>query len=168
MIQKLILIFCQYFVSNNSWSNWYRYVRLQISEESDEAPGIKASLTTSQFVEWSCAQFAQPVSVDTEAESTNDVESRAHYEREWRYVYVFRIFISFNHRTFSLIGCYFYVVRYLRNKRQRREVREEQKKMSSIRIESQIFHARCPQQPEVLLFHPFDSHLAVACRDHFG
>ena len=49
--------------------------------------GVKNPLTTSQFVDWSCAQFAQPVSFDTEAESMNDIESRAHYEREWRYVF---------------------------------------------------------------------------------
>ncbi|XP_058791281.1 regulatory-associated protein of mTOR isoform X2 [Phymastichus coffea] len=112
-----------------------------ISEESDETQGFKNPLTTSQFVEWSCAQFAQPVSFDHEAESTNDVESRSHHEREWR---------------------------YLRNKKQRKEVRDEQLRAVYGRIESQVFHARCPQQPEVLLFHPFDSHLAVACKDYFG
>jgi regulator-associated protein of mTOR len=36
------------------------------------------------------------------------------------------------------------------------------------RIETQVFHTRCPQPPDVLLFHPFDSHLAVACKDYFG
>ncbi|XP_023246408.1 regulatory-associated protein of mTOR isoform X2 [Copidosoma floridanum] len=112
-----------------------------ISEESDETPGFRKPLVTSEFVEWSCAQFAQPVHHDAEAESAHDFESRAHYEREWR---------------------------YLRNKRQKKEVIEEQLKVVNGRIEFQVFHARCPQQPEVLLFHPFDSHLAVACKDYFG
>ncbi|XP_034933935.1 regulatory-associated protein of mTOR isoform X2 [Chelonus insularis] len=112
-----------------------------ISEETDDTSGIRKPLITSQFVEWSCAQFAQPVSFDNETESTSDMESRAHYEREWR---------------------------YLRNKRQRREAREEQQKAHVSRIESQVFHSRCPQQPEVLLFHPFDPHLAVASKDNFG
>lgn len=44
-------------------------------------PGVKTLLTTSQFVEWSCAQFAQPVSLEDEME---DVESRPYLEREWR------------------------------------------------------------------------------------
>ncbi|XP_043280905.1 regulatory-associated protein of mTOR isoform X2 [Venturia canescens] len=112
-----------------------------ISEEADELPGTKNPLTTSQFVEWSCSQFAQPVSFENETESTSDVESRAHYEREWR---------------------------YLRNKRQRRDAREEQQKAVHSRIESQIFHNRVPQPPEVLVFHPFDHHLAVAAKDSFG
>lgn len=62
----------------------YSGILLQISEEADEVAGIKTPLTTSQFVEWSCAQFAQPVSLEIETESMNDMESRAHYEREWR------------------------------------------------------------------------------------
>ncbi|KZC07312.1 Regulatory-associated protein of mTOR [Dufourea novaeangliae] len=112
-----------------------------ISEEADEVAGIKTPLTTSQFVEWSCAQFAQPVSVEIETESMNDMESRAHYEREWR---------------------------YLRNKRHRREAKEEQLRAVQSRVESQIFHARCPHSPEVLTFHPFEPHLAVALKDFVG
>ncbi|KAK9301643.1 hypothetical protein QLX08_006065 [Tetragonisca angustula] len=112
-----------------------------ISEEADEVAGIKTPLTTSQFVEWSCAQFAQPVSLEIETESMNDMESRAHYEREWR---------------------------YLRNKKQRREAREEQLRSVQSRVESQIFHTRCSHSPEVLTFHPFEPHLAVALKDYFG
>ncbi|KAK0077123.1 hypothetical protein PV325_004412 [Microctonus aethiopoides] len=112
-----------------------------ISEEADDVIGTKNPLTSSQFVEWSCAQFAQPVSFDTETESTSDMESRSHYEREWR---------------------------YLRNKKQRNEAREEQQRSHASRIESQIFHSRCPQQPEVIMFHPFEPHLAVASKDSFG
>ncbi|XP_015588597.1 regulatory-associated protein of mTOR isoform X3 [Cephus cinctus] len=112
-----------------------------ISEEADDVPGARSPLTTSQFVEWSCAQFAQPVSLESEVESTNDLESRVHYEREWR---------------------------YLRNKRQRRDPRDEQLRAARGRIESQVFHARSPQAPDVLTFHPFDTHLAVASKDSFG
>lgn len=56
----------------------------------------------------------------------------------------------------------------MRNQKIKTEAGEEQKKVTSGKIESQIFHSRSPQPPEVLLFHPFDSHLAVSCRDHFG
>ncbi|KAG7209721.1 hypothetical protein KM043_011355 [Ampulex compressa] len=116
-------------------------VPITISEESDEDPGIKTPLTTSLFVEWSCAQFAQPVSLENETESTNDMESRAHHEREWR---------------------------YLRNRKQRRDAREEQPRASQSRLESQVFHTRGPYSPEALTFHPFEQHLAVALKDHFG
>lgn len=112
-----------------------------IAEEADDASGPKNPLTSSQFVDWSCAQFAQPVNFDSETESTSDMESRSHYEREWR---------------------------YLRNKRLRLEAHEEQNKAHNSRIESQVFHSRCPQQPEVVAFHPFDPHLAVASKDSFG
>lgn len=111
-----------------------------ITEEADEVL-VKNPLTTSLFVEWSCAQFAQPVSLENETESTNDVESRAHYEREWR---------------------------YLRNKKQRRDAKDEQVKVLRGRLESQVFHTRCPQPPEVVAFHPFDTQLAVAAKDCFG
>ncbi|XP_078048119.1 regulatory associated protein of MTOR complex 1 isoform X1 [Augochlora pura] len=114
---------------------------MQILEEADEFPEIKTPLTTSQFVEWSCAQFAQPVSLESETESMNDMESRAHYERDWR---------------------------YLRNKRHRSETREEQVRAVQSRVESQIFHARCPVSPDVLTFHPFEPHLAVALKDFIG
>ncbi|XP_046483288.1 regulatory-associated protein of mTOR isoform X4 [Neodiprion pinetum] len=112
-----------------------------ITEEADEVLGFKNPLTTSLFVEWNCAQFAQPVSLESETESTNDIESRAHYEREWR---------------------------YLRNKKQRRDAKEEQIRVARGRLESQVFHTRSPQPPEVVTFHPFDKHLAVAAKDCFG
>lgn len=112
-----------------------------ISEETDDIYNTKSPLVVSQFVEWSCAQFAQPVVLSVEAESTNDVESRAHHEREWR---------------------------YLRNKSQRMDVKDEHTKIESGRIDLQIFHTRSSQAPEILLFHPFDPHLAVGCKDYFG
>ncbi|XP_014234805.1 regulatory-associated protein of mTOR [Trichogramma pretiosum] len=110
--------------------------------EGIEVPlSARNPLVTSKFVEWSCSQFAQPVSFSSEVDTSKDIESRAHHEREWR---------------------------YLRNKRQRHEVKDEQIRAVNGRIDSQVFVARCPQSPELLLFHPFDSHLAVACKDYFG
>lgn len=44
-------------------------------------PGTKTPLTTSQFVEWSCSQFAQPAGLENEMD---DVESKSYLEREWR------------------------------------------------------------------------------------
>ncbi|XP_071567767.1 regulatory-associated protein of mTOR isoform X2 [Temnothorax nylanderi] len=109
-----------------------------ISEETDEAPGAKTPLTTSQFVEWSCAQFAQPVSLEDEMD---DVESRPYLEREWRFI---------------------------RNAKQRQDAREEQLRAPQNKMESQVCHARCSQAPQVLVFHPFEPHLAVALKDCFG
>lgn len=31
-----------------------------------------------------------------------------------------------------------------------------------------MYHARCPQSPQTLVFHPFEPHLAVALKDCFG
>jgi hypothetical protein len=40
-------------------------------------------LMTTQYVDWSCKYFTQPVMKFLE---DNDVESSLHYEREWRYL----------------------------------------------------------------------------------
>jgi len=55
---------------------------LQISEEENDINSGHKSLVTTQFVDWSCKYFAQPVMKFLE---DNDVESNLHYEREWRY-----------------------------------------------------------------------------------
>ncbi|KAF7992418.1 hypothetical protein HCN44_001743 [Aphidius gifuensis] len=112
-----------------------------ITEEADEAACNKTPLTTSQFVDWSCAQFAQPVSFDNDNNKQMDVESRSHNEREWR---------------------------YLRNKTLRIDASEEQQRCTNSKIDCQVFHTRCPQQPEVIKFHPFDTHIAVAVKDYFA
>ncbi|CAG2054634.1 unnamed protein product, partial [Timema podura] len=52
----------------------------QISEEADDTCGVKQPLVTTQFVEWSCKYFAQPVMKFLE---DNDIESSLYYEREW-------------------------------------------------------------------------------------
>ncbi|RLU18249.1 hypothetical protein DMN91_008605 [Ooceraea biroi] len=109
-----------------------------ISEETDEVPGVKTPLTISQFVEWSCAQFAQPVSLEDEMD---DVESRPYLEREWRFI---------------------------RNAKQRQDAMEEQLRAPQNKVESQVYHARCPHSPQILAFHPFEPHLAVALKDCFG
>ncbi|XP_014472593.1 PREDICTED: regulatory-associated protein of mTOR isoform X3 [Dinoponera quadriceps] len=108
-----------------------------ISEETDEVPGFKTPLTTSQFVEWSCSQFAQPASLEDEMD---DVESKPYLEREWRFI---------------------------RNEKQRHDAKEQLRTPQS-KVESQVCHARCPQSPQILVFHPFESHLAVALKDSFG
>lgn len=56
----------------------------------------------------------------------------------------------------------------MRNAKQRHDAKEEQVRAAQNRLESQVFHARCPQSPEVLVFHPFEPHLAVALKDYFG
>lgn len=58
--------------------------------------------------------------------------------------------------------------RYLRNRKQRNDAKEEFSKIAHGRLESQVFHVRSPQPPDLLVFHPFDSHLAVACKDYVG
>ncbi|XP_071450687.1 regulatory-associated protein of mTOR-like [Hetaerina americana] len=110
-----------------------------ISEEADDAGGLRKPLVSTQFVEWSCKYFAQPVMKFLE---DDDVESKQHYEREWR---------------------------YMRNTHLRKEAKEEQKRLGcGSRIESQVFTARSPDPPSVIQFHPYDNHLVVAGRDCYG
>ncbi|KAJ9585619.1 hypothetical protein L9F63_002589, partial [Diploptera punctata] len=109
-----------------------------ISEEENDVNSIRKPLITTQFVDWSCKYFAQPVMKYREE---NDVESNLHYEREWR---------------------------YQRNSTLRCEAREEQKRVSSGRLESQVFNARSPSPPTVIKFHPYETYIAVADKDSFG
>jgi len=58
--------------------------------------------------------------------------------------------------------------RFIRNAKQRQDAREEQLRAPQNKMESQVYHARCSQSPQVLVFHPFEPHLAVALKDCFG
>lgn len=109
-----------------------------ISEESDETTGSRKPLVSTQFIDWSCKYFAQPVMKFQEG---NDIESSLYYDREYRY-----------HHNNVL----------------RLEAIEEQMKIPNGRLESQIFNSRCPNPPSVVLFHPYETHIAVACKDSFG
>nr|CAD7444287.1 unnamed protein product [Timema bartmani] len=109
-----------------------------ISEEADDTCGVKQPLVTTQFVEWSCKYFAQPVMKFLE---DNDIESSLYYEREWRY-----------QRNFAL----------------RQEAKEEQSRISTGKLEHQVFNTRSPQPPSVIRFHPYETHIVVAGRDSFG
>lgn len=60
------------------------------------------------------------------------------------------------------------IVRFIRNEKQRQDAKEEQSRASLNKMESQVCHARCPQSPQLLTFHPYESHLAVALKDCFG
>lgn len=67
-----------------------------------------------------------------------DCESREHHQRRWTLA---------------------------RNRELRREARAA---CRVSRLETQAFHSRCPLPPAVVLFHPYDQHLAVASKDNFG
>lgn len=54
-----------------------------INEESTENENRRQPLVTTQFVPWSCKQFATSVMKES---PLNDVESKPYYEREWRYL----------------------------------------------------------------------------------
>lgn len=58
--------------------------------------------------------------------------------------------------------------RFIRNAKQRQDAKEEQIRAPQNKIESQIYHARCPHSPQILVFHPYEPHLAVALKDCFG
>ncbi|XP_069683368.1 regulatory-associated protein of mTOR [Periplaneta americana] len=109
-----------------------------ISEEENDVNSSHKPLVTTQFVDWSCKYFAQRVMKFLQ---NNDVESDLHYEREWR---------------------------YQRNSALRCEAREEQRRIASGRLESQVFNSRCPHPPTVIRFHPYETYVAVAGKDTFG
>lgn len=55
-----------------------------INEETDEKEhSSRKPLVSTQFVQWSSKRFAQPVMMKNKLE---DIESSAHYEREWRHI----------------------------------------------------------------------------------
>ncbi|PNF16965.1 Regulatory-associated protein of mTOR [Cryptotermes secundus] len=108
-----------------------------ISEEENDTNSNRKPLVTTQFVDWSCKYFAQPVMKFLE---DNDVESSIHYEREWR---------------------------YQRNSALRCEARDEQRRIATGRLESQVFNTRCPNPPSVIQFHPYETYVAVAGKDAF-
>lgn len=58
--------------------------------------------------------------------------------------------------------------RFQRNLAIQNESREEQLRAPHGRIETQVFHARSPQSPDAITFHPFEQHIAIACKDYFG
>lgn len=110
-----------------------------ISEDSDDKEQRK-SLVSTQFVEWSCKQFATPI---MKPAALSDVESLTHYEREWR---------------------------YLRNERVRKQFRGDyvKRKLNVPRIEAQLFNTKCSTPPTILQFHPYDQQIAAVGRDTFG
>ncbi|XP_046991838.1 regulatory-associated protein of mTOR isoform X1 [Schistocerca americana] len=115
-----------------------RVLHNTISEEADDNARGRRPLVKTQFVEWSSKYFAQSA---THGQDDNDVESDLHYEREWR---------------------------YQRNHLLRIEARDEQRRILSSKLESQVFNARNPNAPSVIAFHPYDTHIAVAGKDSFG
>lgn len=109
-----------------------------ISEESDECSVQRKPVIHTNFVDWSCKYFAQPIMRFIEE---SDTESNTFYEREWR---------------------------YSRNATLRTEAKEELRKTPQPRIENQVFHARFPNIPSVLLFQPYDPIIAIAGKDSVG
>ncbi|KAK9500893.1 hypothetical protein O3M35_002064 [Rhynocoris fuscipes] len=116
-------------------------VHTTISEDAvEEANGSggssgRKSIVSTQFIEWSCKYFAQSITTD---EDLIDKESPLHYQREWR---------------------------FLRNSKLRKEAAEECARLSTSRLENQMFHTRCSFQPNCVKFHPYESQIAITYKD---
>lgn len=56
----------------------------RIAEESEDNKehNLRKPLVSTQFVEWSCKKFAQPMMKS----KIQDVESTGYFEKEWRYL----------------------------------------------------------------------------------
>ncbi|KAG7303144.1 hypothetical protein JYU34_013176 [Plutella xylostella] len=105
---------------------------------------IKKPIVTFDYIERAAAAFAWEESefegVGSGARRRRDLESRAHQQRVWRYG---------------------------RNAELRKQARALETARIT-RLESQVFHSRCPLPPAAVLFHPYEQHVAVASRDNFG
>ncbi|XP_013169289.1 PREDICTED: protein raptor homolog [Papilio xuthus] len=120
------------------------------STSSNSSQSTKKAIVSTEFVEWATAQFARGEGGEGgEGEAGGagggdaDSESRAHHERVWRRA---------------------------RNRSLRRDARALRAGLAGrgARLETQTFHSRCPLPPAVVLFHPYEQHLAVAFKDTFG
>ncbi|XP_066908393.1 regulatory-associated protein of mTOR isoform X2 [Halyomorpha halys] len=103
----------------------------------EENNSKKRPLVSTQFVEWCCNYFAQPIMCLKK--NIIDVESPEYYRREWR---------------------------YLKNTEMRKEAKFEISKMSHSRIESQLFSTKCSSPAQAVTFHPYDPHIAIAVKDN--
>lgn len=109
-----------------------------ISEDIVEEEDLKRKpLVSTQFVDWSCNYFAQPIMCLKK--NRIDIESPDYYRREWR---------------------------YLKNTEMRKEAKNEVLKMSHSRIESQLFSTKCTLPAQAVTFHPYDPHIAIAVKDN--
>ncbi|KAL3274396.1 hypothetical protein HHI36_015789 [Cryptolaemus montrouzieri] len=116
-----------------------KYQHSTISEDSEDKTTLKKTkrLVSTAFVEWSSKYFAQAA----KRKRANDIESKQHYEREWRFI---------------------------RNSKIRREAKDEQRKAISCKLECQVFNTRTSVPPSILKFHPYDQQIAVAGRNGFS
>ncbi|XP_063380465.1 regulatory-associated protein of mTOR [Cydia fagiglandana] len=109
------------------------------SVSSTSSQQSKKPIVSTQFVEWAHTLFAR-ADAEAGAGAEPDVESRAHHARVWRY-------------------------------QRNRSLRNEAKALvgSKVpRLETQAFHSRCQLPPGVILFHPYEQHIALAFKDNFG
>ncbi|XP_065210456.1 regulatory-associated protein of mTOR isoform X2 [Planococcus citri] len=94
-------------------------------------------LVSTKFVDWCGKYFSECKKPHSDR---CDIESRAHFEREWRYA---------------------------RNHVQEKVSRDECSRSYQFRVENVIFSTRCAQAPAVLLFHPYENHFITTAKDAF-
>ncbi|XP_061193905.1 regulatory-associated protein of mTOR-like isoform X1 [Saccostrea echinata] len=101
----------------------------------DDSRSIKQISVATEFFEWSCRHFAQPLMRLSEEQ---DPESSSHHKREFR---------------------------FLRNAIVRQEAREEQLRAGFNRLDVEVFVNKNQGIPTVIKFHPYECHVAVADKD---
>ncbi|XP_060573452.1 regulatory-associated protein of mTOR-like isoform X2 [Ruditapes philippinarum] len=106
-------------------------------EDKDDDKDIKgqAQNISTEFFEWSCKHFVQPIMRLSDEE---DSESNSYLQRNFRFD---------------------------RNTQVKEEAREEQVKAGFNRLDNEIFVNRNVGVPSVIKFHPYESELAVADKD---
>ncbi|KAG6458320.1 hypothetical protein O3G_MSEX010798 [Manduca sexta] len=136
--------------------------RTRDSTSSNSSQPTKKPIVSTQFVEWASSMFARgeeegggvcagvgdadaasvaaAASTSASASAAADVESRAHHQRVWRRA---------------------------RNRSLRRDAAAMSRSRVA-RLETQVFNSRCPLPPAVVVFHPYEQHVAVASKENFG
>ncbi|KAK3091702.1 hypothetical protein FSP39_022003 [Pinctada imbricata] len=106
-----------------------------VDDKDSDSSGTKKLEISTEFFEWSCRHFAQPV---MQLSEDQDPESVLRLEREYR---------------------------FLRNSQIRVEAREEQSRAGFNRLDVEVFVNKNTGVPNVIKFHPYESYVAVAERD---
>ncbi|XP_067126176.1 regulatory-associated protein of mTOR [Centruroides vittatus] len=109
-----------------------------VIEDIEEQNRPKRPLVSTDFVNWCCRYFSQPV---IKFPDDGDSDSASQQERDWK---------------------------FLRNATIRKNVQEERKRLAKGKLDEQVFINKNPSIPSVILFHPYESHLVVTDKDSYS
>ncbi|XP_048764254.2 regulatory-associated protein of mTOR-like isoform X2 [Ostrea edulis] len=125
----------------NSYTNPYPRNKKLITDRNpgmiheEDSRSLTSGLVTTEFFEWSCRHFAQPL---MRLADEQDPESSSHHRRDFR---------------------------FLRNANVRQEAKEEQLRAGFNRLDVEVFVNKNQGVPTAIKFHPYECHVGVADKD---